>query len=75
MEIEGRFERVRTQESNLGNIVTNLMRSEYNTDIAFANAGRFRANIVNPKGPFPLKWVSSMFPFDNKIIVKQIPGY
>ena len=74
MDIEARFEKVRTEESNLGNIVTDLMRSQYNTDIAFANCGSFRANVVIPKGPFTLKTIASIFPFDNKIIVKKIPG-
>ena len=43
---EARFSRVRTEETNLGNWCTDLMRSELNTDFAISNGGSFRANSV-----------------------------
>ena len=73
--IEGRFSRVRTEETNLANITADLMRIECNCDLAFANAGCLRANSVFPKGPFTLKTIALIFPMPDHVVVKKIPGH
>jgi len=35
VELEARFSRVRTEETNVGNMVSDLMRSHYDADIGF----------------------------------------
>lgn len=44
VELEARFSRVRTCETNLGNLVADLMRTHYKTDIGLSNGGGLRAN-------------------------------
>lgn len=53
--LEGRFSRMRTEETNLGNLMADLMRTEYDADIAICQSGMFRANNVFPRGVFLLK--------------------
>ena len=53
--LEARFSRIRTEETNLGNLMADLMRTEYDADIAICMAGMFRANNVFPRGAFPMK--------------------
>lgn len=76
MDIEARFSRIRTEESNLGNLTADLMRSQYaGVDIALANGGCLRANSVTPKGPFSLKFIANQLPMIDKVVVKKIPGH
>lgn len=50
--LEGRFSRTRTEETNLGNFIVDLMRTEYEADMAVCQTGTFRANNVFPRGVF-----------------------
>jgi len=43
--LEARFSRVRTEETNLGNMVVDIMRSHYNSDIGLMQGGSLRANL------------------------------
>lgn len=44
VELEARFSRVRTEETNLGNFIADLIRTHWNTDIGLSNGGGLRAN-------------------------------
>ena len=74
-QIEGRFSRIRTEESTGGNMCADLLRSEYNADIGIVNMGNLRANSIFPKGPFALKLIALILPYQDKVIVKRMPGY
>jgi 5'-nucleotidase len=50
VDLEARFSRVRTEETNLGNMVADIIRSEYNCDFGILNGGCLRANGVFDKG-------------------------
>jgi len=54
VDLEARFSRVRTEETNLGNMIADLCKSEFNTDFALTNGGNLRANHIFSRGP--LKW-------------------
>ena len=45
-ELEGRFSRVRTEETTLGNLMADIARSEYQSDFGLVNSGSLRANCV-----------------------------
>lgn len=56
VDLEARFEFVRKFETNLGNFVADLLRTEFeNVDIAMLNSGTLRSNAILPKGDFTLK--------------------
>ena len=49
-ELDARFSRVRTEETNLGNFCADLMRTELETDFALSNGGCLRANCLFEQG-------------------------
>ncbi|BAB03745.1 bifunctional UDP-sugar hydrolase/5'-nucleotidase [Halalkalibacterium halodurans] len=68
----GAREFVRTQESNLGNLITDAMRDMTGADIAFTNGGGIRANIE--AGDVTKGDVIAAFPFTNTVIALEITG-
>ena len=50
VDLEARFSRLRTQETNLGNWTVDILRTEFNTDLAILNSGTIRANGVFDAG-------------------------
>ncbi|KAI4107728.1 MAG: hypothetical protein L6R37_001413 [Teloschistes peruensis] len=78
--LDGRSSIIRSQETNLGNLLADAVRAFYNTDIAFVNSGSIRCDrIINPtsttdKIVLTVKDMIDIFPFDNPVIVKRLPG-
>lgn len=64
---------VRTQETNLGDYLADLLRKEYGQRIAFVNSGQIRATI--PAGPIDLAKVFSALPFDSSVVTLELTGY
>ena len=54
-DLDGRFSSTRTAESNLGNLMTDIMMGALNADCALLNAGTLRSNIKHPAGEFRLR--------------------
>lgn len=54
-ELEGRFKYVRTRETNLGNLVTDIMRKTMKADVALLNSGTLRSDSVHDAGVFKMK--------------------
>lgn len=75
--LEGRTSVVRSREANLGNMLADIVRSFYNTDIAFVNSGAIRCDrIINPKRdePMLIRDIIDISPFDNAFVVKRVSG-
>ncbi|KAL8639822.1 MAG: hypothetical protein Q9228_003196, partial [Teloschistes exilis] len=78
--LDGRSSIIRSQETNLGNLLADAVRAFYNTDIAFVNSGGIRCDrTINPtsttdKTVLTVKDMIDIFPFDNPVIVKRLPG-
>lgn len=70
--LEGERAVVRTRETNLGNLVADLMREAARADVALMNSGGIRAGI--DAGPVTLKEVLTAFPFDNMVVAVKLPG-
>ena len=58
--LDGRFASVRTKETNLGNLVTDIMVAALNADCALLNSGTLRSDTEHPEGKFYLR-VSQYF--------------
>lgn len=60
-DLEGRFSYLRTQECNLGNLITDIMRRVTRTDVAILNSGTMRSDTVHNAGVFKMgvSWYSS----------------
>jgi len=65
---------VRTEESNVGNFITDVFRDHTGADIAFQNGGGIRSNSVYPKGKITIKDIYSIFPFKNNVVLVKMSG-
>lgn len=54
IDLESQDSIIRREETNFGNFIADLMRTEYATDFAIVNSGSFRKNAVIPQGPMTL---------------------
>jgi len=63
---------VRYQETNMGNLITDIMKNFSGSDIALLNAGSIRSGI--DIGPITLEEVYTAFPFENELVVVNISG-
>lgn len=50
VDIEARFSRLRTEETNIGNWTVDLIRTELGTDVVLLNSGTIRANGIFEAG-------------------------
>lgn len=68
---------VRTQETNLGNLVADAIRwymADLGVEIAVQNGGGLRWHRVFPAGPITLGDVYELLPFPNMMVAKNLPG-
>ncbi|TQV93829.1 2,3-cyclic-nucleotide 2-phosphodiesterase [Cordyceps javanica] len=75
--LDGRTHIIRSQETNLGNMLADAVRAFYDTDIGFVNSGAVRCDrIVDCDGGAPLciRDVIEISPFDNAFVVKRVNG-
>lgn len=71
-DLDGVWEDLRIDETNLGRAVTDAYLLETGADIAFENAGGIRASIQ--KGDVTYGDIIGVSPFGNYIVTKQITG-
>lgn len=70
--LDGENEHIRTRETNLGNLLADLLRAEFGTEVALINAGQIRDSI--PAGPVALKRVLNVLPFHSSTVTLSITG-
>ena len=54
-ELEGKFSELRTKETNLGNLITDIIRRATRTDVALLNSGTMRLDTIHGVGEFKMK--------------------
>lgn len=69
---DGERASVRVKETNLGNLVADIMRDAVGADIALTNGGGIRASI-NP-GEIRVADIYTVLPFDNTLAVIELRG-
>ena len=63
VEIESRFEHLRYEETNCGNLCSDIIRTEFeNCEITLLNCGTLRSNVVIPKGDVTKRTLSDLLP-------------
>jgi 5'-nucleotidase/UDP-sugar diphosphatase len=72
VELEGDSTAVRVRETNLGNLLTDLARLEFGTDIALINSGQIRESI--PAGPVDLTRALRVLPFNSALVTFTLSG-
>jgi 2',3'-cyclic-nucleotide 2'-phosphodiesterase (5'-nucleotidase family) len=72
--LDARFSTVRTQESNIGNLVCDIMRYHYGAECAIMAGGTIRGDMIYPPGPITMKDITNCFPFEDPIVVIKASG-
>jgi 5'-nucleotidase / UDP-sugar diphosphatase len=72
VDLDGEREHVRTRETNLGNLIADMMAEITGADLAITNGGGIRASI--PQGPVTLEAVLEVHPFSNTIVTLEMTG-
>ncbi len=70
--LDGENSRIRTVETNLGDLLADLLRAEFGTDVAFLNSGQIRDSI--PAGPVDITRVLRVLPFNSPTVTFTITG-
>ncbi|MCL0034592.1 5'-nucleotidase C-terminal domain-containing protein, partial [Dehalococcoidia bacterium] len=70
--LDGEREDIRSKETNLGNLVADVIRERTGADIAIQNGGGIRASI--DIGPITLEEIFVVLPFDNYIVALELTG-
>jgi 2',3'-cyclic-nucleotide 2'-phosphodiesterase (5'-nucleotidase family) len=65
---------LRTQETGIGNFVTDVMRAAHGADAALINGGGIRGDRVVPPGPLTRRNVHEMVPFTNTVVKIELTG-
>ena len=66
--------RMRSSETNLGDLVADAVRADTNADAAILNAGSIRGDKIYPAGPLTRRTVVAIHPFGNVVCVVEVPG-
>lgn len=74
VELDGRFSKVRTSETNLGNWVCDIMLAATGADVVIINSGTFRSDQIHPVGPFTMKDLVNIVPMQDPCIVLEVTG-
>ena len=72
--LDGDSQRLRSSETNLGDLLADAIRADAGTDIAFTNSGSIRGSRVYPAGPLARRTLVEMHPFDNVICTLALTG-
>jgi 5'-nucleotidase len=72
--LDARNAALRTGETNVGNLITDVMRSRLRADVAVMNGGGIRGNQVLPAGALTRKDVNVLLPFLNVVVLLEVPG-
>jgi 2',3'-cyclic-nucleotide 2'-phosphodiesterase (5'-nucleotidase family) len=75
--LDGRTHIVRSQETNLGNMLADTVRHFYDSDIAVVNSGAIRCDRVIEcvnGSPLSIRDLIEISPFDNAFVVKRVSG-
>lgn len=70
--LDGSYENVRTKETNLGNLISDILLDKTKADISLFNGGNIRDTIE--KGNITRRDIVDVFPFNNTIVTKELTG-
>lgn len=69
---EGDREKIRNEETNLGDLIADVARTTVNTDIALINSGSIRASIDS--GDITVEEILTMLPFGGNLVTMKLKG-
>jgi 2',3'-cyclic-nucleotide 2'-phosphodiesterase (5'-nucleotidase family) len=60
VDLEARTSESRTKETNLGNLICDIVRTEHDADIGLIGSGSLRLDEIIPKGPLKLEFLYAL---------------
>ncbi|XP_069950309.1 mannosylglucosyl-3-phosphoglycerate phosphatase isoform X3 [Cherax quadricarinatus] len=74
VELDGRFSSIRTQETNLGNFICDIIMAACNGDVAVINSGTLRSDRIHPAGDFRMRDLMTVLPMLDPLLVLGVTG-
>ena len=74
VELDGRFSKIRTSETNLGDWVCDVILSATGADVVIINSGTFRSDQIHPPGEFTMKDLVHIVPMRDPLVVLEVTG-
>ena len=65
VDLDTRFSRVRTEETVIANLLSDLFRSYYDSDFGLVNGGSIRSDEYCKKGQHKAKVIAKMLPLND----------
>ena len=72
--LEGTSQRLRTSETNLGDLVADAVRAAGRSEIALVNSGGIRGDRVHQPGSLTRRTLIEIHPFGNVVCTLSVPG-
>jgi 5'-nucleotidase/UDP-sugar diphosphatase len=72
--LDARRGTLRTQETAVGNFITDAMRAALRADVAVINSGGIRGDRIFPSGPLTRRDVYTLLPFTNTVLKVELTG-
>ena len=72
VKLQGDRHLVRTQETNFGNLLADLMRKRFKCDVALINGGQIRGSL--DIGDITFADLLSVLPFNSSLVTLELPG-
>lgn len=73
-DLELRFSRIRSMETNFSNIIVDIVNYLNKTDGMILNSGTLRADLVIPRGSIKHKDLQLIFPMIDPIVIMNVRG-
>jgi 5'-nucleotidase len=73
-ELDGRFSKVRSQETNLGNFICDVILAAVEADCCILNSGSLRSDTLHPAGVFRVRDLKAIVPFADSMSVVSVTG-
>eukprot|EP00929_Paragymnodinium_shiwhaense_P113635 TRINITY_DN81924_c0_g1_i1.p1 TRINITY_DN81924_c0_g1~~TRINITY_DN81924_c0_g1_i1.p1 ORF type:complete len:1781 (+),score=505.68 TRINITY_DN81924_c0_g1_i1:112-5454(+) len=74
VDLDSRFSMIRTQETNCGNFIADVMRLGIKADIAIINSGTLRADAIIEAGPIKMRDLVNLLPMLDELCLLQLSG-
>lgn len=72
--LDCRSESLRTKETKIGGLITDIIREHFHTDMAFQNGGGIRGDRILPAGDITAQDIDRMLPFENTVSILTLTG-
>lgn len=72
--LDVRTETVRSEESNFGNWLTDIMRADLGADVALQNGGGIRSDRLYEAGDLTRRTIVDILPFPNRTVKLEVTG-